>query len=48
MPKSKLLLVAGLHGDEYEVIAGVEQALGRYKSQLPGFVFIPEFSIIFM
>ncbi|MDO8591843.1 MAG: succinylglutamate desuccinylase/aspartoacylase family protein, partial [bacterium] len=43
-PKSKLLLVAGLHGDEHEVIAGVEQALDRYKSQLPSFVFIPAMS----
>lgn len=44
MPKPKLLLVAGLHGDEHEVIACVEAALAHYKSQLPDFVFIPDMS----
>lgn len=44
MPKAKLLLVAGLHGDEHEVVPCVERALARYKSQLPEFIFIPDMS----
>lgn len=44
MPRPKILLVAGLHGDEHEVIACVEAALDRNKSRLPGFIFIPAMS----
>ena len=43
-PDYKILLVAGIHGDEHEVIDCVARALARYQSQLPGAIFIPQMS----
>lgn len=46
MPKLdyKMLLAAGMHGDEHEVIPCLERALARYQNQLLDFVFIPAMS----
>jgi hypothetical protein len=40
----KLLIHCGTHGDEYEVIAIVREAVGRFGDDLPNFIFVPEVS----
>lgn len=40
----KILIHAGTHGDEYEVIGLVYKALLKHEDSLPPFVFVPEVS----
>lgn len=40
----KLLIVSGTHGDEYEVLPFVEEAVIKYLDQLPEFLYVPEVS----
>ncbi len=40
----RLIIHAGTHGDEWEVIGLVENALRKYESRLPSFIFFPEVS----
>lgn len=40
----KLLLLSGMHGDEYEVIECVKQYLTIHKNILPSFLYLPEVS----
>ncbi len=40
----RLLVHSGTHGDEYEIIDIVADALERYKADLPSFIFVPRVS----
>lgn len=40
----KLLVHAGTHGDEYEVIKFVTKSLRKYQKQLPSFLYVPQVS----
>lgn len=37
----RLLIHAGTHGDEFEVIDSVKKTVEKYKDRLPDFVFVP-------
>lgn len=39
-----LLIVSGIHGDEFGVISSVRASIRRYLTSLPNFLFIPEMS----
>lgn len=39
-----LLIHSGTHGDEWQVISLVKEALTKYESRLPPFIFFPEVS----
>lgn len=36
-----LLIVSGTHGDEYEIVPIVEDAVMRYQEKLPAFLYVP-------
>jgi len=42
--KPSLLIVSGVHGDEFGVINSVRASIRRYLTRLPDFLFIPEMS----
>lgn len=39
-----LLIITGMHGDEFKAVKCVEQAVKKYLNKLPPFVFIPKAS----
>ncbi len=43
-PNPRILLVSGIHGDEWEVIDFVKEAIDKYRDTLPSFLYIPELS----
>ncbi len=44
MSNPNLLILSGMHGDEYEVIDVVKEYLEEHKGDLPPYLFIPEVS----
>lgn len=43
-PNPRVLLVSGIHGDEWEVIDFVKEALEKHRAVLPPLLYIPELS----
>lgn len=42
--KPKVLILSGIHGDEFEVIGCLKKSIRKHLGKLPDFIFIPEMS----
>lgn len=43
--KTKILLLSGIHGDEYGVISSIQKYFKTHKRNLPSYLYIPEVSL---